>query len=240
MKRFVLGVGTGRCGTDSLASLLDIQTGASVTHERFGPQVPWGTGGYDWLRHLTQERPPGRALYGDVALYWLPQIERLLTDPALRDVARGLRVVALRRGQAATVESYMKKTEGPDGRNHWMNHDGSTYTPCKLGWDQCYPKFRAEDKREALSMYWAAYYGEVDRLTEKYPAQVQCFDMNALNSRGGQRAILQFVGIPREEQILDVGVWKNATGSSGPSSRSTVRSRLKTLSRKLLPPALFS
>lgn len=228
--QLVLGIGTGRCGTDSLAALLDNQTGGAVTHERFKAQVPWGPAGYDWLRDLIADVPQEAALYGDVSLYWLPQVERLLLDPTFASTAESLRVVALQRNREDTVRSYMQKTQGPTGRNHWMVHDGTTYVPCDLGWDKCYPKFRAADKREALSMYWAAYYGEVDRLAKQYPEQVRCFALNALNTTEGQRDILGFVGIPEQEQVLKVGIRKNSTPTNGSSAKNG--SALRALFRK--------
>jgi hypothetical protein len=235
MNRFVLGIGTGRCGTESLSALLDNQSRATVTHERFRAQVPWGADGYEWLKHLIEDRPTGLSgFYGDVALYWLPQIEQLLLDPNRKEEADRLRVVALRRDREATVNSYMQKTGGPSGRNHWMVHDGTTYETCKLGWDHCFPKFRAADKREALSMYWAAYYGEVDRLATRYPEQVRCFDLDALNTREGQRTILQFVGLSREDQVLDVGIQKNSGPPHRAPQRPTVGSRLLSLYQKVL------
>ena len=41
-KRIVLGLGSGRCGTKSLAMLLDMQSGAEVSHEEFNsPRQPF-------------------------------------------------------------------------------------------------------------------------------------------------------------------------------------------------------
>lgn len=241
MNRLVLGIGTGRCGTQSLSALLDDQPGATVTHERFKAQVPWGAAGYEWMQRLINESPSGAALYGDVSLYWLPQIEQLLLDPDRRDAADTLRVVALQRDREATVESYMRKTGGSHGRNHWMVHDGNEFNNCDLGWDHCYPKFRASSKREALSMYWASYYGEVDRLADRFSEHVRCFDLDALNTREGQRAILQFVGVPDAEQVLHVGMRKNTTSTVSSTRLGTsLGSNLRTLCGKILPASYFS
>lgn len=235
MSTLTLGIGTGRCGTHSLAALLDSQSRSSVTHERFKAQVPWTVEGYEWMKHLIDQRPTDAAFYGDVSFYWLPQIERLLLDSETPTVSDTLRVVALRRDREATVESYMRKTEGPHGRNHWMVHDGTSYPPCTLGWDDCYPKFHASTKREAISMYWSYYYGEVDRLSTLYPERVRCFDLDALNSQEGQRSILQFVGIPSSRQVFQVGVQINPSAPVRERKTSTrFRTRLSALYRRIV------
>lgn len=237
MKRFVLGIGTGRCGTKSLTTLLDAQHHANVDHEHFKARVPWSVEGYEWIHQLIDQRPPDASLYGDVSLYWLPQVERLLLDPNRSTLSERLRVVALRRDRDATVESYIRKTGGDHGRNHWMVHNGTAYTPCHLGWDHCYPKFRANTKREAIEMYWAYYYGEVDRLAARYPKQVRCFDLEALNTPEGQRAILRFVGLPEAKQVLRVGVQKNTMPpASNPDASPTQGSLLTTLYRRVFSP----
>jgi len=235
MNTVVFGIGTGRCGTQSLAALLDAQSHASVGHEHFKAQVPWSPEGYDWVLRLLDRWPNDIALYGDVSLYWLPQVERLLLDPSVREAADTIRIVALRRDRDATVKSYMRKTGGNDGRNHWMVHNGTAYTPCHLGWDHCYPKFRASTKREAIKMYWASYYGEVDRLANRYPDQVRCFDLEALNTPEGQRSILRFVGLPDADQVLRVGVQKNTTPSASDPDKTPDRSSsLTTFFRRVL------
>ena len=42
MSRIVLGIGTGRCATASLATLLNEQEDSSVSHE-VRPLLPWNT-----------------------------------------------------------------------------------------------------------------------------------------------------------------------------------------------------
>lgn len=218
MNTFILGIGTGRCGTQSLATLLNEQRDASVTHERFRANVPWGRDGDRWLERLLREAPSGDGLYGDVALYWLPQAERLLSE-AHAD-SYDVRIVGLKRDKEETIDSYLRKT--PD-RNHWQLHDGIEYDHCRLGWDKCYPKFVAESKREALSMYWSYYYGEIARLEDKYPERIRCFPTDALNTERGQRAILNFVGCPPQEDHLMPGIRKNVDPTAEPLSRRLSR-----------------
>ena len=210
MNILVLGIGTGRCGTQSLATLLDSQSGSAVTHERFCADVPWTYDGYRFVERIADKSPEKARLRGDVSLYWLPQVERTIKEFDIDEV----RVVALKRDKKSTVESYVRKTGGKRGRNHWQLHDGNDYEFCSLGWDKCYPKFEADSKREAIDMYWSYYYGEVARLEAKYPDFVRCFPMNALNSEDGQREILTFTGIHPEQQVLLPGIRKNMISHS--------------------------
>ena len=50
--RLVIGLGTGRCGTNTLAALLDLQDGASVSHERNDADLHWE--GADGTKHATK------------------------------------------------------------------------------------------------------------------------------------------------------------------------------------------
>ena len=205
----VLGIGSGRCGTQSLSELLDQQAQATCTHERFRAEVPWGVEGYSYLADMINSAPEEHRLHGDVSLYWLPQVERLIEEFPLNDTFDDLCIVALKRNKNDTVESFWNKTGKASGRNHWQLHDGEQFRNCSLGWDKCFPKFEADSKREAINMYWSYYYGEVARLEAKYPDFVRCFPTNALNSEASQREILTFIGIHPEHQVLLPGIRKN-------------------------------
>jgi hypothetical protein len=209
LSTLVLGIGSGRCGTQSLADMLNQQAQASCTHERFRAEVPWGFEGYSYLKDLINASTGECRLFGDVSLYWLPQVERLIEEFPINDTFNDLCIIALKRNKSDTVDSFWRKTGRANGRNHWQLHNGEQFKECELGWDKCFPKFDASSKREAIEMYWSYYYGEVARLEDKYPDFVRCFSTEALNSEEGQREILTFVGIAPEQQVLQPGIRKN-------------------------------
>ncbi len=155
-------------------------------------------------------------LAGDVAFYYLPYVRTIL------DANPDVRFVCLRRDREATIRSYLDKTykRRPFGflervglrrvkdRNHWVEHDGTRWDKDPV-WDRCYPKFGAADKREALGMYWDEYYGAADRLAAELPDRFRVDPIEALNDREGQDEILEFVGVPAERRVLDIGVRAN-------------------------------
>lgn len=210
MQTIVIGCGTGRCGTVSLAALLNEQWNANVTHEA-RPLLPWYSKGME-TPLLLQKKILGfiqaeGEIAGDVAFSWLPYIgdlrwyaERFHLD---------YRVVCLVRAREDTIESYIRKV-GHRGVNHWMVNDGSwTDDP---EWDPCYPKFEAPDMRTAIGMYWDSYYQEALRIQNLVPRHFRLWKMeDALNTELGVREILDFIGIPRERQVVRVGLRLNWT-----------------------------
>ena len=184
----VIGIGTGRCGTTSLARLLDAQGTAleSVTHERLEWRVTWEAHP-KWLRRLDQQGG------GDVALNWLPYIEMMI-----RRWGEDLRVICLQRGREATVESYLRKMPQ---RNPWQD---SSYR-----WAPCYPTYSQDlTKREAIGRYWDEYYARAEELATRHD-QVRIFQTETLNDREGQRDLLRFAGVPEGKERLRVGIREN-------------------------------
>lgn len=198
-RRLVLGIGTGRCGTNSLAHVLDVQPSGRFTHE-LKPHLPWEATPESFTAKMTRVLRRPEEFVGDVAFYYLPYVEALLqTWPDAR-------VICLRRAKEATVASYMKKTRG---RNHWM--------PCgrqSMGrdraWDQCYPKYEATSKAEAVALYWEEYCRRVSVLCERYPDSVRVWETGAaLNTEEGLCEVLSFAGFPPGEHRLVLNVRRN-------------------------------
>lgn len=196
----ILGIGTGRCGTVSLARLLDAQPGVICTHED-QPYLPWHfnwENEADWeafhihVARFRQKQSKAK-MVGDVAFYWLPYLHEMLSS------FPGLKVICLKRDRDETIASYMKKTRG---RNHWMPHDGSQWR-LDPTWDPCYPKYPdAQTKEEAIGRYWDDYYRTAERWAQHWPDQVRIFDMDVLNSEEGQDQIFDFLGLKEHVHML--------------------------------------
>jgi len=213
-KQVVFGLGTGRCGTVTLAGLLSAQPDAEVSHERPGAALTW-SGGEAVLDALLDELAASpRRLVGDVGFYYLPYVERIA------ERFPRARFVGLRRARAATVASYLHKA---GDRNHWMRHDGRRWQADR--WDACYPKYDAESLEQALGLYWEDYYRRFEHWQQRRPEAFRLFGVEALNDEAGQRGILDFVGVPCEEQVLDVGLRLN--------DRSVTQVRRPSLFRRL-------
>jgi hypothetical protein len=241
----VIGLGTGRSGTASLAKLLNAQTEALCFHEMNPACVRFsGTskpilntideyqaildGGDPSMLTVDLSRPVAVKAYdqlckmhrvqliGDVAFYYLSYVE------AIAARTRNVRFLCMRRDIDATVASWVKKSRAPRWRskyvadrlstwitrepfyrshNYWMVHDGTRWALDPL-WDKCFPKFKATSKLGAIRKYCEYYYEEADRLAAKLEGRFRFVEINRLNEQSYQSGILQFLGIPNEDQRL--------------------------------------
>ena len=97
-----MGLGSGRCGTLSLSTLLDAQYQVNVTHER-GFRLPWNP--VDYYLTLTLDslfKQYMGAWVGDVAYWYLPYVERIL------QLYPDTKFVCLRRDREETIASQMR------------------------------------------------------------------------------------------------------------------------------------
>lgn len=251
----VIGLGTGRSGTASLAKLINSQRDALCFHEmnpscaRFegAPQPILRTidefqtiveGGdpsmltvdlsrgvaaraYERLCRMSRVR-----LIGDIAFYYLTYVEQIAArNPEVR-------FVCLRRDRQATIRSWLAKsairrwpskrvadrlsawiTRTPyyTARNFWMEHDGSRWARDEV-WDKCFPKFPGPTREEAIGQYWDYYYEEAEKLARALPQAFRIVDTEQINTPAGQSALLDFCGVPPEEQVaVDAHIHKIAT-----------------------------
>lgn len=139
----VIGLGSGRTGTASLAKLIDSQNNALCFHElnpagavfEGNPQPLRNTirefsailgGGEKHLLALDYTRPPSVRTYeklkamarvdilGDIAFYYLTYVEDLL------GITRDIRFVCIKRDKAETVESWLEKSSIRRWKSLWM------------------------------------------------------------------------------------------------------------------------
>jgi hypothetical protein len=201
-KKVILGIGTGRCGTVSLSDLLNKQESSFFSHELkikikkptdYNTPLSWECDEQAFDNAWNSILHYNGKYVGDVSMFWLPYLERLF------NIADNLKVICLQREKQGVVNSYLKKTEG---RNHWMDHDGSYWDFCS--WDKSYPNFKVETKEEALNRYWDYYYQLVDELIRKYPDRIRIFQMTDLNDEKKVRSLLEFAGFENKNVISNI------------------------------------
>src|SRR5437667_11423287 len=102
-RRIILGIGSGRCGTRSLANLLNRQPGTRVTHEE-PPRLPWRIPhARAMAQRLAQiERSRQEQVVGDVALYYLPYVEQAIEH------SPDVRILCLKRPREEVIESFCR------------------------------------------------------------------------------------------------------------------------------------
>ena len=184
----VIGLGTGRCATTSLAEFLSMQRGVISSHWAM-EYVRWQPTGRDvrkalawWEKRMEEAAQAGAAFRADVSPWHLPYVERYLE--AFDSVA----VVALYREREATAKSWARALSS---YRFLQKSDTSAR--------RCFPTFAVDDAYTAALRYWDLYQAHVDRLIERYPNAVRRFDLEALNARQGQESILDWVGVGIED-----------------------------------------
>ena len=144
----------------------------------------------DWFNHLLEANPEETHV-GDIGMYYLPYAEEIMVE------FPNARFITLERDKHQVVESFLKKTEG---HNHWMEHDGTRWLPSDK-WDNSFPKFEANSKKEALEQYWDSYRDHTDQLVAKFPDKVIKVSLSMFNTSETQQALLDFVGFTGKPNI---------------------------------------
>lgn len=181
----IVGLGTGRCGTTSLATLISRQPGWNCAHER-KPFLSWEREPH-WDRHFIDRRTN----YADVGFYYLPYVEKLLVRyPEMQ-------FLCLQRDRADTIASFCRVR--PPGTN-WFSS-----TPDALNqWDRAFPKFNCVRFPEAVGKYWDAYYACAAQFEEEYPDRFRIIATEDLNDPAAVEQMLRFAGIDAPNVVTDL------------------------------------
>jgi hypothetical protein len=189
--RRIVGLGSGRCGTHSLAVLLWMQPGTYVTHERHPPLLWYDEP--DPCRYLRDETHP---VIGDVALYYLPHVERILAEfPATK-------FLCLKRDQEETVASFLRYLPAP--LLH-LAHATPAGHP-RAYWDWSFPKIDRPTREERFREYWRLYYAEAGRLAGLYPDSFRVFHVSILNDALAQDDMLRFAGYSAPQTCIGIRI----------------------------------
>ncbi len=205
-RRIILGMGSGRCGTRSLASLLDLQLGAKVTHEEH-PLLMWRSASKGKIERRLERmlRSREEAVVGDVASFYLPYVEAAIEfDPAIR-------IVCLRRPREETIQSFCQWLDKvhPLPTNHWAKRPAAGWHHEPI-WTQIFPQYETTDRLKGIGRYWNEYYERSDELAKKFPEQVRVFDwLDAIGTMEGQREVLSFCGFADGEQVVSLDIHAN-------------------------------
>ncbi len=197
--KLLLGLGTGRSGSTTLAKLWGEQKSCYCSHEH-PPRLSWSDSPSRLAFHQQRfDLLCSRYDYvADVSHWWLPYIDTLMAT------YENTRIVVLKRTRSATVDSFMKIKGGPgkNAINHWINHDGEFWS--KNAWDECYPSYKTGDMKEAIENYWDDYYAIVDDLVKKYPSSIRIFSTEHLSEADKQAELLSFCGFVKPRLKTDI------------------------------------
>lgn len=197
MKNLIIGLGTGRCGTASLAHLLKSQPDSTFVHEGLfsGKKydhflLPWEVDHSKFLEWEKKIKNLDGKYFGESASYLIQYAEIIIKKyPQVK-------FVCLKRDRNEVISSFMAKTRG---RNHWSLNLSFLEFKDPI-WDPIFPKFFTS-KKEGIGLYWDLYYAEVQRLQEKYPNKFKIFPTYSLNYQGGMNSIFDFCSFPEEGRV---------------------------------------
>jgi len=203
-KKYVIIIGTGRCGTVSIAKLIDGCKNCCVYHEYKAPQgiLPWNFNISKAQQRLKELQSFQGQLVGDTAFYYLNYIE--FFDNHLNN----LKVVHIWRDKEEVVESFMRKTEkGNILRNHWHSSKRKDKIYEDSIWDIAFPDLDyTTTKREAIAEYWELYMNRVRNLKTKN--EIFWIYVYDLNKKEKQKELFDYLEIPEKDRVYRF-VWEN-------------------------------
>jgi hypothetical protein len=200
--KIILGMGTGRCGTLSLAEILNAQPNTHVTHEE-APLLPWDNernSGIIAKRFDRMRRKRNAEFIGDIASFYLPYAEEIIkAEPDVR-------IICLKRAKDAVVKSFCRWLDlvHPLPTNHWAKDlpPGWHYEP---NWSRIFPKYDIQSRDAGIARYWDEYNERAEILAKEFPDHLRIVDMEQLNDGAGVSELLSFVGIPKDQQVNQAG-----------------------------------
>jgi len=198
MRRLIVALGSDRCGTVSMAALLRLQERTFVSHENC--PVPWefDKEAFEWMmtnKLLSNNRPYGTEVIGDVGYYWINYIGHLL------ELKPDAKFICLKRDRQETMDSYMIKSSG---LNVHPTDD----------WYRMFPRYDLP-KKEAVGAMWDDYYKIAESWQDKYPDKFIIMGMDeALNDEREQKKLLQFARFNQPRVQLHIRLNSNDSDSA--------------------------
>jgi hypothetical protein len=211
-RKFVFGLGVGRCGLRSFGALLHNQPATTSTHLEW-PLLSWDTSDIDAgekilkrIQRMVASRKD--AIIADAGSFYLPYVEKIL------DLGINAKFVCLARDKQSTIESFCRWLDRvqPLPTNHWSSvlDIGWYHDPV---WSRIYPKYPISDREKCIAEYFDEYIKTSQDLESKYPDSFRIFDSKvSLNTPEGQHEILKFCGYsPPESHVLCPGLRESKT-----------------------------
>ena len=217
MPKLIIGLGTGRCGTRSLAKLLDSHDEISAGHEQ--KYMLWDPDAKVADKFLRKLLNNGSKLSADVGFYWINYVDHI------SDNYPGTKFICLKREKEKVIESFMRGDVNPMHSNlilelmsdkitrlrdtvtqeELYEMDENTREWVETYWDEpmldnCilkefFPNYDGGGRRDYLSRYYDDYYEKAKAYAKKYMQNFVLMDMDfALNSQKGINTIFNFIG----------------------------------------------
>jgi hypothetical protein len=190
-----IGVGTGRCGTTSLAEIIDACENVRCTHEAYS---------FAWYE-IDEEvgsliRDLRRASEADLMLGDVGQslISHL---PELRSSIHALKVICIHRDKQGTVDSFTRygwQKLRPGDKRRWIDkcyHSDGDY---RVRSSRAFPVIDGITADQACGFYWEMYESMMRRIRQP----VLHIQMEELNDDARLNAVFEFLEIPERDRVF--------------------------------------
>ena len=195
----VIGVGPGRSGTAFMATLLNMQPGAWISHESYSP-VLLNLPDVSMFAGLLVTKRPGRRFVGDFSAchVWMAAgMARWL-------VAEGypVKLVVTGRDTDELAASWLTQME-------LQRHDPFVTDPPEgwphRGWSKALPKFDSIPEREDRVLAYLAWCRDhVAALEAEFPGMVRHIDTADMNDPAEINGLLDWIGMPAAGRRLEL------------------------------------
>jgi len=203
-KKYIIGFGTGRCGTKTLASLLNGCKNVNVSHEfrERGDRdyrLSWKFNAKEARTRVENLKKLEGNLVGDVAHYYLNYI------PHLREkFGNDIKFVNLFRPSEEVYNSFLRKTK----KTHWIPKDHPKWKSHEP-WTRTFPQYSdVTDNEHGLNNYLRDYYITSYTFGCIYTNQIFYIETKDLNKKEAQKRLFDFLEIPEEDRVYQ-NLWEN-------------------------------
>jgi hypothetical protein len=212
----VLGLGTGRSASTTLAAMLSTLPGSCVTHEN-PPLIFWNSKSEQVSFHIERLELLSKyfASVGDVAHWWINVVDAVI------DRIPRLKIVGSIREVDECAKSFMRiKGYGPKSTNHWVKYGIGPWP--SHPWDPTYPSYDTphltkrnidQVKYELICRYIREYNERLQTLACRSPHQVKLVSTWQLNDFGVQDQIFRFLGSRGPSVAIKLNVHSVADGT---------------------------
>jgi hypothetical protein len=185
MKKSFVGIGTGRCGTLSLAVIVNACKNCFVSHENEKFLMPWDSDPKmnDLIEYL---QPKNAGLWGDVSLTHNPRIYKL------RQHIPDLKVVCLHRPKKEVVDSWKRWCCGD-----CLTIDRNNRSTQDKTWQARFPQFDTDDPEEGWGKWWELYENMTLEISNAFHIQTK-----ELNSDNKLHELFNYLEIPHQDRIF--------------------------------------
>jgi len=185
-----IGIGPGRCGTHSLAKIINNCSNTKCTHEnclldfnRTNLNIA-----HRFLNALKKKENNG-FICGDISLTWTFHID------AIKWIEPNIKIICMHRPKKNVVESWMRWTYG--GHNVF-GRPFERYVPPKyfIQWG----KGRTRSPEESDRIYWEFYWDYCESIMSRIPNSYHVH-LNDMNSKKYIKEIFDYLEIPESNRI---------------------------------------